>query len=162
MKRWVIGSEGAPSLSWNMNRGRGIAGLGELTVDAAQTLRQQADALYDVLDRITVSINAGAVSGALEASYVHGFQDARDALRQQLDEHVASLETLEVGATEVWTTGLRQIESDIVSVAHSVESASVRAPVQRGWGLGIWLGVAVVGAVGVGFTIRYFSRRHRG
>jgi hypothetical protein len=162
MKRYVINGEGVPTLSWNMNRSRGIAGLGALAVDAVQTLRVSADALYEVLDNIATKINANAASGALEAGAVGELQATRDALREMLDTHVALLETIEHNAIEGWNTGLRQLEQDVIALNQSVDRSAVAAPVERGWGMGIWIGAAVIGAVGLGFTIRYFSRRRRG
>lgn len=165
MKRYVIGAAEFPQMSWDWGtRRRGVAGLGGLgvlTPNQATTLRSRLDAPYEALDAITEQLNQAAASEALRTEDVHVFQDARAALREQLDQLLLEVETLEDEGLEAWNVEVDATARAIASLAQSIRARTVVAPIGRAVSFGILAVVAGLGAVGAGLLIRYASRRGR-
>jgi len=161
MKRLIIGEAGVPRLSWTFNRQRGIAGLGALTMDAENVLRDKMTPVYNAIDDISRLLNNLAATGYSDREAVLALQDTRAALREQLDNLLLELEGLEPEGTGLWNTTLEQISVDVGRLAATIRSLGQAGPTRRTVSVGVWVGVAIVGAVGAGFAIRYFGGRRR-
>lgn len=159
MKRVVIGSAGVPVLSWTMNRDRSIAGLGALSPDQENPLRDRASRVYNALDALSTSINNLAATGSANPDYVDSLFEARAALREQLDNLLLGIDALNRDSLEGWNTHLAQLERDVATLGQSVSRAIVEAPAKKTRSIILWTAVAVGGAVGAGLLIRYWGKR---
>lgn len=159
MKRVVIGSAGVPVLSWTMNRDRSIAGLGALSPDQENPLRDRAGRVYTALDALSTSINNLAATGAVNPTDIGMLFEARAALREQLDALLLEIDALSRDSLESWNTRLGYIERDVAALAQNVAATIAEAPAKKTRSIILWTAVAVGGAVGAGLLIRYWGKR---
>lgn len=163
MIRMITGAEYAPvEMSWAHPFRRSTAGLagfnlGNGSSAAISEALGELQPLFEQLDHVEAAINGLANQAVTDPGLIRAFHDAlgnsRDravALQTQLDS---------TGATEAWHASVRMLGHDISAFQLQVSIAVQAAPAQRALSVGIWVGVAVAGAIGAGFLIRHYGKR---
>lgn len=141
-----------------MSHRLGLA-LGALTTSEQISLETSSTRVHAVLDEVQQRMNIALSQGIDVGASI---QDVYDAIRSGLNRLVGRVERLDSTADiAAWEAellalagGADQLNADVqASIAEATSSGKVQ--------IGLWVGAAVLGSIGLVLGVRWYSKRRR-